>query len=429
MIRIPFHLALLLMVFLFSCKKEIKDNQSPVITISSPQPYQSFTALGSIAVQGNVSDNNTITSVFISLRDANNIRVGDVISIHPNASAVTISEQLFLNDLYLKSGIYTLKISASDGENQTDKYIELTINEYPKSRNGLFVFSNSGSATEITKLDNALNPTSFTTLSGDFLAGGVNSINQQIISCGNSSGNLVAFDVTSATQSWLVNNNASGLPFFTSFAQYNREVFVGYYNRDIKSFTENGSQIFSAQAFVNSYANQLFVHENILLVTAQPEISRGITRLVTYYLTGFVKDNLLLNEEVKAFFSFTADEVVLFTNLMGNGKLLVYDISSNSTWQPFALGVGSITSATEVSKGVYLITQNGEVNLVNLNTFTKSTYLSGVNAQLVKYDAVTNEVLVVNGANLNSYDYNTKILKNSYIHSNPLLAVDFWYNK
>jgi hypothetical protein len=69
------------------------------------------------------------------------------------------------------------------------------------------------------------------------------------------------------------------------------------------------------------------------------------------------------------------------------------------------------------------------VNLVNLNTFTKSTYLSGVNAQLVKYDAVTNEVLVVNGANLNSYDYNTKIVKNSYIHSNPILAVDFWYNK
>lgn len=429
MIRTSFYLVLLLMVFLFSCKKEVKDNQSPVITISSPQLYQSFTALGSIAVQGNISDNNTITSVFISLRDENNIRVGDVISIHPNASEVTISEQFILNDLYLKSGIYTLKISASDGVNQTDKYIDVTINEFPKSRNGLFVFSNSGSVTAITKLDNTLNATSFTTVSGDFLAGNVNSINQQIISCGNSSGNLVAFDVISSTQPWLVNNNASGLPFFTSLALYNKEVFVGYYNRDIKSFSENGSQNFSAQAFVNSYANQLFVHENSLLITAQPEISGGITRLVTYYLTGFVKDNILLNEDVKAMFSSSANEVVLFTNVAGTGKILVYNITSNSTWQPFTLNSGAITSATAISNGVYLITQNGEVNLVNLNTFTESTYLSTANAQLVKYDSVTNELIVAEGNTLKIYDYSTKTIKGNYTHTDSILAVDFWYNK
>src|SRR5690606_24552985 len=128
---------------------------------------------------------------------------------------------------------------------------------------------------------------------------------------------------------------------------------------------------------VNSYANQIFVHENSLLITAQPEISGGITRLVTYYLTGFVKDNMLINEEVKALFSLSSNEVVLFTNVLGNGKLSIYNISTNATWQPFVLNAGEVTSATEVGKGLYLITQNGDVNLINLNTFNKSTYLLG----------------------------------------------------
>jgi hypothetical protein len=429
MFKTQLNIALLLLVFVFSCKKENVDNESPVISINSPISYQVFNAMSSIPVQGTVSDNNAIVSIFISLRDANNIRVGGVVTLNPTVSSVTIAEQLLLDDLYLKSGIYTLKISASDGVNQTDKYIDVMINEFPKSRNGLFVFSNSGSTTQVVKLDNTLSSTNFSSVAGDFLSGNINSINQQLYSCGKSSGKLVAYNVASATIDWQVSNTASGLPYFTSITQHEQEVYVGYYNRDIKSFTKSGGQAFSAQAFVNSYADELFVHNNSLLISEQPEISGGITRLVTYYLTGFVKDNILLNEDVKAMFSFSANEVVLFTNAAGTGKILVYNIASNSTWQPFALNSGAITSATAISNGVYLVTQNGEVNLVNLNTFTKSTYLSTVNAQLIKYDAVTNEVIVAEGNTLTSYDYSTKTIKGNYIHTDSILAFDFWYNK
>jgi len=429
MIRTSFHLVLLLLVFLFSCKKENVDNESPVISISTPVSYQVYAAMSSIAIQGTVSDNNTVVSVFISLRNSNNIIVGNSLSINSTTSVVKLNEQLLLDDLYLKSGIYTLKISASDGVNQTDRYIDVTINEFPKSRNGLFIFSNSGSTTQVVKLDNTLNSTNFTSVGGDFLSGSINSFNQQVYSCGKNSGNLVAYNVASATLDWQVNNTASGLPFFTSVTQHEQEVYVGYYNRDIKSFNKNGGQNFYAQAFVNSYADELFVHNNSLLISEQPEISGGITRLVSYYLTGFVKDNILLNEDVKAMFSFSANEVVLFTNAAGTGKILVYNIASNSTWQPFALNSGAITSASAISNGVYLVTQNGEVNLVNLNIFTKSTYLSTVNAQLVKYDAVTNELIVAEGNSLTSYDYSTKTIKGNYNHTDSILAFDFWYNK
>lgn len=420
---------LFLLLLFFSCKKEIIDNQAPIISILQPLQNQNFTAFDTIPIQGIVTDNNLITSISISLRNSNNINVLNNISITPNTTSYNLNEQFLLNDLYLPSGIYNLKISAFDGVNQTDMYIPLTINEFPKTRNGFFVFSNSGSTTQFTKLDNGLNSTPFTSVTGDFLYGCVNSLNQQVYSSGNVSGNLVAFDANTANQSWVESNNASGFPHFTTILSHESEVFVGFYNRNIKSYTKNGVSKFSALAFVNSYSSLIFIHENNLLLTEQPEISTGITRLVTYYLTGFVKDNLLLNEDVNAMFSFSTNEVVLFTNVSGNGKLSIYNISSNATWQPFALNTGLISSCTEVSNGIYLIAQNGDVILVNINNFTKSTYLSGINAQLVKYDVVSNEVIVTSGNSLTTYDYATKSVKGNYTHSNTILAVDFWYNK
>ncbi|MBI2281565.1 MAG: hypothetical protein HYU68_12885 [Bacteroidetes bacterium] len=427
MVRILLYL--FLFVLFFSCKKEITDQQTPIISILKPLSNQNFTAFDTIPIQGIITDNNKITSIVISLRNSNNINALNIISISPNTTSYNLNEQFLLNDLYLPSGEYNLKISAFDGVNQTDTYIPLTINEFPKSRNGFFIFSNSGSTTQITKLDNGLNSTPFTNIAGDFLNGGVNSLNQQVYSCGNAVGNLVALDANSSSQSWIENNNTSGFPYFMAISSHESEVYVGFYNRNIKSYTKNGVSKFSAQAFVNSYSSLFLVHENNLLITEQPEISTGVTRLVTYYLTGFVKDNILLNEDVNAMFSFSTNEVVLFTNVSGNGKLSIYNISSNSTWQPFALNAGQISSCTEVSTGIYLIAQNGIVNLVNMNNFTNSTYLSGVNAQLVKYDVITNEVIVSNGNSLTVYDYATKNVKGNYTHSNTILAFDFWYNK
>lgn len=422
-------LILLFLVCCFSCKKETNDNQPPVITINSPKANQSFGAIGTIKIEAMVADNEKLTSVYIALRDANNINVGNTISLSPNSKSINLSEELVLTDKYLKSGFYTLKVSANDGENQTDKYVDISITEFQRSRNGLVVFSNSGFATEITKLNNSFNSSLLSSVSGDFLDGALNSYNQQVLSCGNVSGNLISFDVLTATQSWNVNNLNAGFPYFTSFAQHQNEVFVGYYNRDIKSFNQHGNQSFSAQAFVNSYVKKLYVHQDNLLITAQHEISGGTSRLVVYYLSGFMKDNMVLNEDVRSFFSFSTNEIVLFSNAFSTGKLLVYNILTNATWQPFALSAGEITSATEISNGVYLVTQNGNINLVNLNTYTTSVYLSGINAQLVKYDAVTNEVVAACGNILKSFDYSTKTLKNSHTSSNQILAFDFWYNK
>lgn len=419
-----------MLLVLFSCKKEENDSQGPSISISSPTENQSFTALQAISIQGVVTDDKNITSTNISLRNTNNIKVFNTISQSPNTANYQINEQLVLNDLHLPSGIYTLKISATDGFNQTDKYIALLINEYPKIRNGLFVFSNSGSTNQVVKLSNTLVASSFSTSYGDFLGGVVNSFYQQVITCPNYTGNLESQDAVSSSNNWGIVNASSGVPNFTGISNYGNEVFVSYYNGNIRSYFNYPFPNFNSLSFTNSYAKKVHAHDNNIIITEQPEISGGKIRLVSYYkVSGAIKDNVELNENVVEMFSFSTNEVVVFTNTGANGTLKIYHLNTNAISTPFALGTGLITSCTEISNGIYLIAQNGNIVKVNYNNFTYSTYLSGVGANLVKYDSITNEVVVSSGIILTSYDYSTKSVKSTYTHSSTILAFDFWYNK
>lgn len=420
---------LLMLLILFSCKKEENDDQGPTISISSPTDNQSFTALQSFTIQGAVSDDNNISSITISLRNANNIKVLSSISKTPNTTSYQLNEAFVLDDLYLPSGSYTLKISASDGFNQTDKYIPLLINEYPKIRNGLFVFSNTGSTNQAVKLSNTFVASSFSSAFGDFLGGVVNSYYQEVITCPNYSGDLISTDIMTAGTNWSVANFSAAVPNFTGIAKASNEVFIAYYNGNIRSYFNNNTSNYTGTAFASSYARKMFKHDN-LLITEQPEISGGKIRLVSYYVvSGAIKDNVELNENVVEMFSFSTNEVVVFTNTGVNGSIKLFNLSTNAIWQPFALGAGLITSCTEISNGIYLIAQNGNLIQVNYNNFTYSTYLSGVGANLVKYDSITNEVVVTNGNVLTNYDYSTKSVKSTYTHSSTILAFDFWYNK
>ena len=418
-----------MLLVLFSCKKEENDDQGPTISISSPTENQSFTALQSFTIQGAVSDDKNISSITISLRNANNIKVLSSISKTPNTPSYQLNETFGLNDLHLPSGTYTLKISASDGFNQTDKYIPLLINEYPKIRNGLFVFSNTGSTNQAVKLSNTLVASNFSSAFGDFLGGVVNSYYQEVITCPNYTSNLIAQDAVSSLSSWEILNTSSGVPNFTGITINGNELFVAYYNGNIRSYFNGIAPNFNGLSFANSYAKKMHVHDNII-ITEQPEISGGKIRLVCYYkVSGVIKDNVELNENVVEMFSFSTNEVVVFTNLGGNGTIKIYYLNTNAITNPFALGAGLITSCTEISRGIYLLAQAGNLIKVNYNNFTYSTYLSGIGANLVKYDSIANEVVVTNGNVLTSYDYSTKSIKSTYTHSNTILAFDFWYNK
>lgn len=417
-------------VIFLGCKKDAKDTVKPTIELSSPQNSSFYSVPSSIQVKGEVSDNENIESVTIILKDNNGIQSTDIIHVSPQSKNYTINEVIFLEDIYLKSGTYELSISANDGNNTTIKFIDININEYPKKRKGVFLFSNDGNNTTITKLDSVFNNSFFQTLSGDFLNGTVNNLNQEVVSCGNISGDLVGMNILNGAINWSIANNYASQAHFTSCSQQDNEVYIGFYNRNIQSYMGNGTPNFSALTLLNFYSELNFVHQNNLLVSEQHHITTSEIRLVAYYMaSGLEKQNMIINENIVQIFSYSTNELILFTNVGGNGKIKVYDIQQNSVWEPFSLSTGLISDGIEIDTGIYIIAQDGDLVLVNRNNFTKTTYLSGINAEKVKYDDINNQLFVTIGNTLKIYDYSSKTLIHTYNHSALIKDFDLWYNK
>ena len=419
-----------LLLVIIACKKETVNNIKPLVSVVSPSSSQYYTVFDTIYIHGFVTDDEKVDKVIISLKDVNNIQTVSTITKYPQTKEYTINEFIYLDNIHLKSGDYHLTIVASDGENTTQEFITIHINEFPKIRKGVFLFSNNGTNTTITKLDNSFNVSTFQIVNGDFLGGWVNSYDQELISCGSLTGDLVSYNLNTNSLSWNINNNATGFAFFTGMSNTANEVFVSYYNRDIQSYLSAGTPKFTAQAFINSYSSETYVHNDELLISEQPEISSANVRLVAYYMaSGIEKQQMLLNEDVQSMFSFSENEIVLFNNVSGTGAIRVYDILQNSVWQPFTLYSGLIDDCTEISNGVYIVAQNGDLSVVNRNNFSKLPYLTGIGATKVKYDVITNQLFVVSGNVLTVYDYSSKIVVTTHNHTDVINELDFWYNK
>ena len=73
--------------------------------------------------------------------------------------------------------------------------------------------------------------------------------------------------------------------------------------------------------------------------------------------------------------------------------------------------------------------ENGNLTLINAGSFFKLPYISGVNANQLVYDDLTDELFVIDGNQITIYDYSTKAVKSYYNHSNTIKDLDIWYNK
>lgn len=420
-----------LIIFLCGCKKEEDTNTRPVVTISQPFNNQPYGVGQSIVVKGNITDDSSISSITISVKNSNNINVINTLHYSPNVKDFTLNESLLIDNQELESGSYYVSVIAKDDEGATtNKFVDIQISGLPKHRKGLFLFHNTGSQAVVTKLDSLLQPSTLTSPNGDFLDGFVNSKNQEIITCGEETGDLTGFGTLSGDLLWNKSNNSTGQAKFTGLYNAEGEVYVSYFNRDIRSFEAAGTPSFYAQGIVDYYPIKLYEHNSDLLIVEQAGISSSDRKLAAYYLaSGVEKQNVTLYGEIVDMFSLNDNEIVLFINEEGQGKVRVFDINQNSIYEPFNLSSGEITDCTKLEQGKYLIAQNGEIYLVDVPAFNKFLKLGGANVNLLDYDEVNNQLAYTTGNTLKIVNYSSLQEVHSYNNSHEILALSWWFNK
>jgi Bacterial Ig domain/Prokaryotic membrane lipoprotein lipid attachment site len=121
-------LVLVIVIALASCSKtsqEDKDNELPVVTITSPGNNQVFNAGETVSITGNLSDNKKLVEMHVHI---SNITTGALlIDIHrdPNAATYAVNESF-----QTQAGIlYKIQVIAKDNSsNENRASVEISSN-------------------------------------------------------------------------------------------------------------------------------------------------------------------------------------------------------------------------------------------------------------------------------------------------------------
>ncbi|MBL4594769.1 MAG: DUF4625 domain-containing protein [Flavobacteriales bacterium] len=427
-----------ILVFLFSCSKDDKDEIKPTITINSPVNLQQVNGIDTLQVLATISDDRNIESVSVSLRDNNDIPVLSSVTKTPNTKDYSLNISYFFDDIHLLTGQYDLSVTAFDGENRTTRYVTIFLNETPKNRQGAFVISNTGSVSDIYYLDNLYSGSFYQSINGDYMGAGVNSYDQQLIHASSGtvpSANVSAIDLKSGLNSWSIPIiNSPPTPFYSGFLYDNENVFLGKRNGGMQGYDKNGAGNYNAVTISNFNVESALVHNNII-VTEQHSFSGGIVKLIPYWMASGnpigINATLLSNEDVVGMFTRSANEIIVIANDAAlNGKLIFYNPNTGSLTS-FPIGLGKIDDCVEIGIGEYLVVHSGNISKINVNNnfpFSTTIVISGLGANNIWYDDLLAELFISSGNVLTIHNViGTQI--GSYTHINTIKEVVFWYNK
>jgi hypothetical protein len=433
--KMVLYLIIVCTIFLFSCSKD-KDEEKPIITMSSPMDLQQINGGDTINISGTITDNQNVKRVTVTLRDEYNTSVLSTVIKLPESNSTTYSLNILypFNDLQMASGQYDFNITASDGENTSTKYIPIAFKEFEKKREGIFVLGNSGNFSSIYLLDTNFNSSFYSSINGDFIGAAVDLYNQQLINVSKTTGSISASAIDSKVALWSVPVLGSPpVPYYTGFCYDNQNIYLGKREGGVQGYDKNGNPNFATGTSSNYYMESLFIHNDEYVVIEERSIVTSSSRNISlsWLYSGVTVLKTTLISDVKGMFSRSANSIVLLANDPSlNARAIFLDVSTGGKSSPFNIAsLGEINDCVQVGNGLYLVAASGKITFVDVNNFSTLGYLSNVPADKIWFDNLANELYVADGNMLSIYDYSSRTLKGNYSHTEDIEEVMFWYNK
>lgn len=430
--KIHFYIVLLSFSVLFACKKDV-DDRGPEITFNTPLENQTFNVNDYVTVNATVTDNVKISAVSVSLLDANQGFAHITVPISVTSPSMTFNFHYLLDNIHLETGFYYIKISASDGENDSRKFQKIYLIAVPKALKEIYVVSNTGSSqTNLSRLDTSFSAiTPYHPFSGDYLASSVSSYYQQAYMCGNYTGSFTGRVLEFNTPKFTIAPVTSSNPYFTGYLNTDRDSYVAKYNGAITGYNYIGDVFYGANTLSGYYALQMCFNDNYL-IAEEKQIFSSTKKLVTYFPTGIAEKNCGLTQDVVAFCEMDNTNVFLFGNVSGQATIELFDRTNNNIWSPypFALASGSLLSALKIDSDTYLLGHsNGTIYKYQYSLSSITAYLTGYTAIKLKYDDVQNRLYVIEANKITSFNFSTLSMVHTINATENILDVHLLYNR
>lgn len=421
-------LVILFPVLLFSCKK--KDEIAPYVQITSPGNYTSHNVLDSIAVVGTITDNEQLEYVKISLLNENNITVCSVVTLFPETNEYTLNREFIIDDILLESGTYQLLVTASDGENETRKYIPLSVNEVPTELTGILIVETpSTNSVNVKKIKPDLSVSQVAFAAGDFSAATTSSHNQAFYMAGSQSGSLRAFEMPGNNEMWSVQANPlPGAPYFSDMYEVDGLLYVSFFEGIIKAFDKNGA--IKQQIDVPGHNLYKIYEQDGFIYSEQVLTGTTNRRLVMYNATNATEvQSTPLDMEITAFCRRNDDNIFVFGNSGAQGYMKNYVISDNGFWEPHVLPSGNVKSALRIDDNTFLVGHADGIYKYTYNPNSLTDYLPGVVASSLKQEVLSSNIILAEGNAVKIYNYTNAAFINSVTTSTEVKSLSLLYNK
>jgi len=357
-------MAVILLV-LQGCKKDHKDTQPPIIEVESPSAGSIFYYLNSISVTATVADDKKIETVKLEVTNAQNVRFLETKDYSPANDTFEFNYSITHNDLYLPSGTYYIKITATDGENESIVFREIQLLEAPRLLERVFVIRNNNNTTAIDTLhSNSL--MSCITYPQPYVFGGIDSRTQQLVACSSEASSLLsyAFPEFQLINTAFPPSNETITAFFHD--KIHHCFFWGTQEGNLWKTTINGTQFFCAIG--NIPVRNIGAHSSYILASTE-----GITNNFINVIrsdNGIIETILPFNWELKGLIELASENnrALLVGNQNNSAYFVWLNLNTSSFNEVFNFYESSAVQSICNGSGndFYVVHNNGLAHYTNL---------------------------------------------------------------
>jgi len=417
-----------LLVLSVSCRKF--DNDPAEITIISPLPGTVFMPGDTIQVEANLSDDDDLGTLTIKLLNQSYTPVS-----HQDYYALNymdtyhLSQPYVIDDLFLESGTYFITVSVSDGSEDANEYRVIEIHELPKTREAVYFLTRPDTMNlNLVELDSLGQLVNRLTIPGDYAESAINSRYHELIVSGQY-GYYNHYDLH--TYSNIFSEppyNGSG-PSFLNLFFYNNLTYVSYYDGRIRAFDMNGSVKFNSAQPVYYQPGALCANSKYVFAEAFYTGQSERRLVVINNPSGVARQEYNLDAEIATILSTGENEVMIFGNKNGDGKIFSYHVVNNDADDLHTMPGITIYGALMIDADNYaLATQNG---LYSFQVSNNNLIPVDVNRPSygIEYDEVNGILFSASGKEVRQYAFPSPQVMNTSMASDSVMDIRILYNK
>ncbi|MFO8055313.1 MAG: hypothetical protein R6U19_09165 [Bacteroidales bacterium] len=429
-IKLPILLPLI-MLLSTGCQKE-EDNERPVVKMISPGPGSYYSVPDTIEVIAEISDDQNIEWIELSLINREQQPVAKTKSIKDiHKKQYKLQAEYVVDDILLPGGEYYIQVKASDGQNTKNGQQKVYINEADKILEHYIVVTRSNpNQVSIYRLDTAGNSGFLFSEPIDYLDSEFIPYNQQLILSGHKTYDVKAFHAGNYEHAWNIPVVANPPePCFTALGSTKKEILLGYYDGKIHLINHKGKKTLSLYTPGALYPYRLSVNGNYLL-SAQQNIPKNERYLVSYFLDGGgVHRQMFIDFDVQSLFNQGEHKFFITGNHASSAGIWLYNLNTQNLWNAMDFDESKIRSSCQISQNDYLLSGTQNLYWYQVASNSLTIWKTGFSAEKLYYEPLTNSVLAISGKTIHLFDFPISSLKKTLTLSEEIFAVHPVYNK